>query len=63
MSYSDAQNRATAKYNKKTYDRIEIVVPKGTKALIREFAQSHGKSVNQLFNELIMREMQKEDAE
>ena len=30
--YSDAQKRATAKYNAKAYDRIEVKVAKGKKA-------------------------------
>ena len=31
MAYSDAQKEATARYNKKAYDRIEIKVKKGRK--------------------------------
>ena len=34
MAYSDAQKEATARYNKKTYDRIEIKVRKGQKEKI-----------------------------
>ena len=34
MAYSDAQKEATARYNKKAYDRIEIKVTKGRKAKI-----------------------------
>ncbi len=60
MSYSEAQKEATARYNKKAYDRIEIVVPKGKKAIIRDFANTKGKSVNQFITELIDNAM-KED--
>ena len=29
MAYSDAQKEATARYNKKAYDRINLIVRKG----------------------------------
>lgn len=53
MAYSDAQKEATARYNKKAYDRIEIKVIKGRKAKIFAFASSKHKSVNQFIVELI----------
>ena len=43
MAYSDAQKEATARYNKKAYDRISLVVPKGQRA---EIAAKQGKSLN-----------------
>lgn len=46
MSVSKAQQKATAKYVKNTYDRIEVKVPKGQKAVIQSFAESQGKSLN-----------------
>ena len=57
MAYSDAQKEATARYNKKAYDRIEIKVKKGRKGDIFAYAADHGKSVNQFIVELIEREM------
>lgn len=60
MAYSDAQKEATARYNKKAYDRIEIKVKKGRKKLIFEYATKQGKSVNQFVVELI-EEAMKED--
>lgn len=62
MAYSDAQKEATARYNKKAYDRIEIKVKKGRKAQIFEYAARHNKSVNQFIVELIDREINQEDA-
>ncbi|MBQ3557821.1 MAG: hypothetical protein IJA11_08530 [Oscillospiraceae bacterium] len=56
MAYSDAQKEATARYNKKVYDRIEIKVKKGRKREIVEYAKAHGKSVNQFIVELIEKE-------
>lgn len=63
MAYSDAQKEATARYNKKAYDRIEIKVKKGRKAHIVAFAAGQNKSVNQFIVELIDKAMsEKEDA-
>lgn len=57
MAYSDAQKEATARYNKKTYDRIEIKVKKGQKNKIVQYATQQGKSVNQFIVDLIDKEM------
>lgn len=57
MAYSDAQKEATARYNKRAYDRIEIKVKKGRKRDIFAYAAAQGKSVNQFIVGLIDREM------
>ena len=57
MAYSDAQKEATARYNKKTYDRIEIKVRKGQKEKITRYAKLRGKSTTQYIVELIEKEM------
>lgn len=44
--YYDSQKEATARYNKKAYDRIDVVVPKGQREVIKAFAASQGKSLN-----------------
>ncbi len=63
MGYIEAQRAATARYNKKTYDRIEIVVHKGKKQAIKEFAQKQGKSTNRFINDAIEKAMaEQEDA-
>ena len=46
MAYSEAQKEATARYNKKAYDRISLVVPKGQRAEIAARAAEQGKSLN-----------------
>ncbi len=43
---SKAQQKAVHKYVKNNYDRIELTVPKGRKAEIKAYAESHGESVN-----------------
>lgn len=61
MAYTEAQKEATARYNKKAYDRIDIVVPKGKRAVIKAFAAAHGISVNKLINDAIDRAMAETD--
>lgn len=61
MAYSDAQKEATARYNRKAYDRIEIKVKKGRKKEIFDYAAGQKKSANQFIVELIEKEMMKED--
>ena len=55
--YSDAQKEATARYNKKTYDRIDVVVPKGQREIIKAFAASQGKSLNRFICDAIAYQM------
>ena len=57
MAYSDAQKEATARYNKKTYDRIEIKVKKGRNDKIVKYAAQQGKSVTQFIVDLIDKAM------
>ena len=51
--YSDAQKEATARYNKKAYDRIDIIVKKGQRKIIKDFAASQGKSLNRFICDAI----------
>ena len=46
LAYSEAQKEATARYNKKAYDRIDLIVPKGQRQVIKDFANSKGISIN-----------------
>ena len=63
MGYTEAQKEATARYNKKAYDRIDIIVPKGKRAIIKNYARKHGKSTNRFINEAIDKAMsEQEDA-
>jgi uncharacterized protein (DUF1778 family) len=54
-----ARTKATRKYNEKTYDRIEITVPKGDKDKIKAAAEKAGESVNSFINAAIQERMQK----
>lgn len=51
--YTDAQKEATARYNKKNYDRINVIVPKGKRQIIKAFAASQGKSLNRFICDAI----------
>lgn len=63
MAYSTSQKEATARYNKKAYDRIEIKVKKGRKKEIVEFSKQKGAaSVNSFIVGLIDKAMNEEDA-
>ncbi len=56
MAYSDAQREATERYNRKTYERIELKVKKGQKDYIQKAAASVGKSVNRFILDLVAKE-------
>lgn len=48
---SEAQKRATAKYNTKKYDKITFRVLKGQKVEIEQMAKAEGKSLNAYITE------------
>ena len=57
MARSEAQKRATKKWNdahlQERYDRIQLVVPKGKKDIIKAKADEQGESVNAFINRAI----------
>lgn len=55
--YYESQKEATARYNKKAYDRINIVVKKGQREIIKQFAASQGKSLNRFVLDAVEAEM------
>ena len=57
VKYSDAQKEATARYNKKAYDRINVIVRKGQRQVIKDFAASQGKSLNRFICDAIEYQM------
>lgn len=59
--YSEAQKEATARYNKKAYDRINIVVPKGQREIIKAYAASQGKSLNRFICDAIEYQIKRND--
>lgn len=61
MGYTEAGKRATIKYIKNNYDRVEIKVPKGQKATIEAAADAAGESVNMYTQKAILARMGRED--
>ena len=57
MAQSKAHIKATNKYISKAYDRVNLTLPKGQKEIIREYAESHGMSLNGYINKLISEDM------
>lgn len=50
-----AQTRAKNRYNRKKYDRINIMVPSGDRAVIQAVARMNGMSVNEYICRLLYR--------
>ena len=48
-----AATRAQNKYINKAYDRINLTVSKGRKAILQEHADAHGESLNGFINRAI----------
>ena len=58
--YTEAQKRSAEKYLREKVEDIRIRVPKGQKEVIKAFAESQGKSVNQFIIDCITDAMSKE---
>lgn len=56
---TDAQRKARNKWLSEKVEHISFRVPIGKKALIREYAERGGESVNGLLNRLVDEEMQR----
>ena len=56
--YSEAQKRATKKYNDKAYDDIKVRVPKGDRERFKAHAEAKGISLNQLIVNLVREDME-----
>lgn len=53
MPVSKAKQKAVNKYIAKTYDRVNVLMPKGQKETIQNAAASQGQSVNAYINQAI----------
>ncbi len=65
MTVSKKQQASVNRYIAKSYDRINLTVPKGKKERIQSYAQSVGESVNGFINRAIddaMRDENKTDS-
>lgn len=58
---SEAQRRAVAKYNAENYDRVELRLGKGQKALTKAHAEAQGESLNAFINRAITETMERDN--
>ena len=56
LTVSEAQKKATEKYDKKAYDRILVKFPKGTKERI----QNTGNTVNGFINQAVFEKLERQ---
>ena len=60
---SEARKKANKKWNdnnlKIRYDRVQLVLPKGTKQEIQQIAKKQSKSVNAYISDLILNDLNK----
>ena len=65
MPATKAQLAASRKYIKEKLDEIKFRVPKGQRAIIKEYADRHGESINAFIyravNETMARDQEKPD--
>ena len=47
------QTEWSRSFNERAYDRLAITIPKGRKAVVDQYAQGRGLSVNALVNDLL----------
>lgn len=57
MPMSEARKKANEKYNAKAYDQVKIIMKKGQREQVKEFAESRGMSLNAYINKLIADDM------
>lgn len=60
MSYSEAQKKATMKYIKENYERLNLMLPKGKKEVYQAYAKSKGKSLTQYWVDCIESDIAKD---
>lgn len=53
MARTEAQARASEKYEREKVERVFVRIPKGKKALLEEHAASCGESINAFINRAI----------
>ena len=63
MAASEAQKRATAKWQKERVEEIKFRVPKGQKAVIQEHAAQQGESVNAFLSRAVEETMARDGQE
>lgn len=57
--YTEAQKKSADKYLKEKVEEFKVRVPKGQKQIIKDYAATQGKSLNQFIVDLIDTEINK----
>lgn len=60
MPISKAQQDAVNKYKRANYDRVEMLVPKGKKEIIKAHAENMSESVNGFINRAIDNQIERD---
>lgn len=60
MPISEAQKKALRKDKEKAYDRQEVTMKKGKKAVVKAHAEARGESVNAFINRAIDETMERD---
>ena len=63
MPASKAQQRATNKYMKANYDRVNLTLPKGRKAELQAHAAQRGESLNGFIGRAIDEQIKRDNGE
>lgn len=61
MSVSEAQKRASEKWQKEKVDDLRVRVPKGQRAVIQDHAAKQGESLNGFINRAIKEAMERDN--
>ncbi len=59
MANTPAQRRANVKWEAKAKDQIRLVIDKGQKEIIKQFAEAHGYSMNKFIAEAIKEKIER----
>lgn len=61
LAIRESQRRAVAKYNAANYERIELRVERGQKAVIKQHASKQGETLNGFVNRAISETTQRDN--
>ena len=59
---SKAQQKAVQKYVKNNYDRVVVTFPKGRQDAIKEYASTHGESMNSFIVRAVNKTMERDNS-
>ena len=59
---SKAQQKAVQKYVKNNYDRVVVTFPKGRRDAIKEYASTHGESMNSFIVRAVNKTMERDNS-